>query len=375
MSLANLTCTENAEDFIFFFNPLFSSEVRVAQPLFSLDGESLITPQSVTNHRHPTKKEAEADLLATAEAEFVLIMSLANQRFSAGNNLAEATKWLIGQMHDLRWKFGPAVWQRLIPIIQAHPSAKIMQQCPFTRWSFEKPRGYSGDASLIDFIYGHEAVADEVAKSTPLGLNIFQYTINAPGPVAVRERRDILTEYVDMVAAEKGPDTEILTVAAGHLREAEKSQALKNGGIKRWVALDQDPLSIGSISTQFPDTCIEPIDGSVRGLLAKKHNIGTFDFIYAAGLYDYLTDKVAIRLTQVCMEMLKPGGMFLYANFTDEMADDGYMESYMNWELLQRSEADMWRVTNASADPNTVESKVWFGTNRNIIYSTIKKRS
>jgi len=35
----------------------------------------------------------------------------------------------------------------------------------------------------------------------------------------------------------------------------------------------------------------------------------------------------------------------------------------------------MLRVTNASADPNPVDSKVWFGANRNIIYSTIKKRS
>lgn len=346
----------------------------MAQPLFSLDGESLITPQSVSNHRLPSDRHDETDLLKTAEAEFALVMSLANQRFGAGSNIPDAAQWLIAQMHDIRWKFGPAVWQRLIPVIQAHPSAKIMQQCPFTRWSFEKPRGYSGDASLIDFIYGHDDVAHEVEKSTPLGLEIFEYTRNAPGPVAVRERRDILTHYVDQVAAEVGPETEILTVAAGHLREAENSQALKNGGIKRWVALDQDPLSIASITTQFRGTCIEPIDGSVRGLLAKKHKIGTFDFIYAAGLYDYLADKVAIRLTQVCMEMLKPGGTFLFANFSDEMSDDGYMESYMNWELLQRSEADMWRVANASADKNTVDTKVWFGENRNIIYSTIKKR-
>lgn len=347
----------------------------MANPLFSLDGESLITPQSVSNHRSPSDRNDEAGLLRTAEAEFAIIMSIASQRFGAGNNIPNAAEWLIGQMHDLRWKSGPAVWQKLIPIIQAHPSAKIMQQCPFTRWSFEKPRGYSGDASLIDFIYGHSAVADEVAKSTPLGLEIFEYTKNAPGPVAVRERRDILTEYVDAMAGQIGPGTEILTIAAGHLREAEKSQSLKNGGIKRWVALDQDPLSIGSISSQFRGTCIEPIDGSVRGLLGKKHQIGTFDFIYAAGLYDYLTDKVAIRLTQVCMEMLRPGGVFLFANFSDEMADDGYMESYMNWELLQRSEADMWRIANASAEHGTVDTKVWFGANRNIIYSTIAKRS
>lgn len=346
----------------------------MAQPLFSLDGQSLITPQSVGNQRLSPGQRSEADLLRTAEAEFAIIISIAMQRFEAGRDLPDVVQWFIGELHGLRHKSGPAVWQKLIPIIQAHPSAKILQQCPFSRWSFEKPRGYSGDASLIDFIYGHAAVAHEVARSTPLGLEIFKYTINAPGPVAVRERRDILTRYVDETAARAGSDTEILAIAAGHLREAEASTALAAGRLKRWVALDQDPQSIGSISSQFHGTAVEPIDGSVRGLLARKHQIGTFDLIYAAGLYDYLTDKVAIRLTQIGMEMLKPGGVFLFANFSDEMADDGYMESYMNWELLQRSEADMWRIANASAEANAVNAKVWFGTNRNIIYSTITKK-
>jgi len=346
----------------------------VAQPLFSLDGKSLITPQSVGNQRPSPDQRREVDLLRTAEAEFAVIISIALQRFEMGRDLPAAVQWLIGALHDVRHKFGPSVWQELIPIIQAHPSAKILQQCPFTRWSFEKPRGYSGDASLIDFIYGHPAVAEEVARSTPLGLDIFEYTINAPGPVAVRERRDILTRFVDETAARTGPDTEILAIAAGHLREAEASTALAAGSLKRWVALDQDPQSIGSISSQFHGTSVEPIDGSVRGLLARKHQIGTFDLIYAAGLYDYLTDKVAIRLTQICMEMLKPGGIFLFANFSDEMADDGYMESYMNWELLQRSEVDMWRIANATAEAGAIDTKVWFGANRNIIYSTIMKK-
>ncbi|MFS8148426.1 methyltransferase [Rhizobium sp. R635] len=346
----------------------------MAQPLFSLDGQSLITPQSVSNNFPSPHQDHETDLLRTAEAEFAIVINIAMQRFSAGKDLPGAVRWLIGQLHDIRQKFG-AVWQKLIPFIQAHSSAEILQQCPFTRWSFEKPRGYSGDAGLIDFIYGHPAVAEEVARSTPLGLDIFEYTINAPGPVAVRERRDILTRYVDDTAARTGSDTEVLAIAAGHLREAEASTALAEGRLKRWVALDQDPQSIGSISSQFHGTSVEPIDGSVRGLLARKHQIGTFDLIYAAGLYDYLTDKVAIRLTQICMDMLKPGGVFLFANFSDEMADDGYMESYMNWELLQRSEADMWRIANASAAEDTVDKTVWFGANRNIIYSTIKKRS
>lgn len=330
-------------------------------------------PQSVSDSLIAHESSNQAELLLEARAQFAIVINLAMQRLDARKDLPEMTKWLIGQLHDIRQKAGPDVWQKLVPIIQAHPSAQVMQQCPFTRWSFEKPRGYSGDAGLIDFIYGHEAAAGEVAKATPAGLQIFEYTIHAPGPVAVRERRDILTRFVDETAARTASETEILAIAAGHLREAEASTALSKGEIKRWVALDQDPQSIGSIIRQFKGTSVDPVDGSVRGLLTGKHQLGTFDLIYAAGLYDYLSDKVAIKLTQICVEMLKPGGIFLFANFSNEMSDDGYMESYMNWELLQRSEADMWRIVNASISADTVDARVWFGTNRNIIYSTIKK--
>ncbi|WJH38424.1 class I SAM-dependent methyltransferase (plasmid) [Aliirhizobium terrae] len=347
----------------------------MAKPAFSLDGQSLITPQSVSNHLVTYTEAQVYDLVQTAAAEFAIIINVAMQRLSSTHDRADAVKWLITQLHDVRLKYGAAVWQKLAPIIRSHSSAEVLRQCPFTNWSFEKPRGYSGDATLIDFIYQHPAIAEDVAKTTPLGRDIYEYTINAPGPVAVRERRDILAKFVDDTARRVGFDTEILAIAAGHLREAETSDALAENRLKRWVALDQDPVSIDTIATQFRNTCIEPMDGSVRGLLARKHQIGSFDLIYAAGLYDYLSDKVAIRLTQVCLEMLKPGGTFLFANFSDEMADDGYMESYMNWELLQRSEADMWRIAHSSETADTVNTSVWYGHNRNIIYTTIRKKS
>ena len=85
----------------------------------------------------------------------------------------------------------------------------------------------------------------------PLGKALYGYTRHAPASVAVRERRDLLTQHVDEIAAARGPETEILTIAAGHLREANRSIALREGRIKRWVALDQDPLSVGSIDTRL----------------------------------------------------------------------------------------------------------------------------
>ena len=141
-------------------------------------------------------------------------------------------------------------------------------QDPFTRWSFEKPRGYSGDARLLDFIYGHESIAEQVAQSSELGKAIYAHTAQgSPPAVAVRERRDLVARFVDEIAGQREAPIDILTLAAGHLREADRSLALRDGRIARWVAIDQDPLSVGSITRDFRGTPVEARDGTVRGLL------------------------------------------------------------------------------------------------------------
>ncbi|MHB0954060.1 MAG: class I SAM-dependent methyltransferase [Allorhizobium sp.] len=339
------------------------------------DGESLITPQAIANEFASPQTEAFGEQFAIGEAELALILKIAQQQFEKNVDPASIIDRAAASLHETRRKFHPSVWQEMIPIAQNHPVSAFFLQDPFTRWSFEKPRGYSGDAHLLDFIYNHENVAEAVANASPLGRALYEYTKEASSSVAVRERRDLLTRHVDDIAEKRGPDTEILTIAAGHLREANRSRALQEQRIKRWIALDQDPLSVGSIMRDFNGTCVEAVNGSVRGILTKAHRFGQFDFIYAAGLYDYLPENVAVKLTQRCLQMLKPNGVFLFANFAQDIRVDGYMETFMNWALLLRSEADMWSIINGSVERNAVEASVWFGANRNIVYGILQKRS
>ncbi|MDX3924309.1 MAG: class I SAM-dependent methyltransferase [Shinella sp.] len=322
-----------------------------------------------------SKVSLPSEQLAVAKAELALILQMAQQQFDYGAEPARIIHRLAGDLHETRAKYHPNIWQELIPIAQNHPVSEFFLQDPFTRWSFEKPRGYSGDAQLLDFIYGHPSVAGEIAKASALGRALYDYTKDASSSVAVRERRDLLTKHVDEIAAERGAETEILTIAAGHLREANSSTALQERQIKRWVALDQDPLSVGSIARDFRGTCIEAVDGSVRSVLTRSQKLGQFDFVYAAGLYDYLADNVAVKLTKRCLQMLKPGGTFLFANFSTDIRVDGYMETFMNWALLLRSEVDMWNIIHASNENEPAKASVQFGENRNIVYGIIRKAS
>jgi SAM-dependent methyltransferase len=341
----------------------------------TLDGESLITPEAIAAHMVAPGTVWHDDDLQNAKTELALTLGIALQQFEQGGVPAQIIHRVAASLHVTRMRYSPSVWQKLIPMAQNHPVSRYFIQDPFTRWSFEKPRGYSGDAQLLDFIYGHASVADRIEEASPLGKALYDYTKDASSSVAVRERRDLLTQHVDAIASSRGGEAEVLTIAAGHLREANRSQALRDGQLKRWVALDQDPTSVGSITRDFAGTCIEAVDGSVRGILGGRHELGKFDFVYAAGLYDYLNDKVSIKLTQRCLKMLKPNGVFLFANFATDIVVDGYMETFMNWALLLRSEADMKHIIDASVGNLPVESTVRFGANKNIVYGIIRKLS
>ncbi|TPL84554.1 class I SAM-dependent methyltransferase [Mesorhizobium sp. B2-3-13] len=338
------------------------------------DGQSLITAEAIASGLRRGKPEHHGEAFETARAELALILHATQQQVEQQKFPAEIVRRLLSLLNALRAKVHPDVWQALIPVAQNHPIQKYFLEDPLTHWSFTKPRGYSGDAQLLDYIYCDPHVAESVANASEIGKALYSHTQNVPSCVAARERRDLLTRYVDETAAKNGPETEVLAIAAGHLREANRSAALAEGGLKRWVALDQDPQSVGLIARDFQGTAVEAIDGSVRTVLTRGHKLGKFDLIYASGLYDYLQHNVAVKLTKTCLQMLKPNGTFLFANYAEGTPDAGYRETFMDWVLLLRSEVDMWNIINASVDRNTVEAQVYFGENRNVLYGVIQKR-
>jgi SAM-dependent methyltransferase len=350
-------------------------ERKMSKLDMAVDGQSLITPDSIASKVFSSTQPVRDGELEEARAELALHLRVAEQQFLQEAPVGQIMLRLFTAMNTVRNRYSPKVWEQLIPIAQNHAVARYCHEDPFTRWSFEKPRGYSGDAGLLDFIYAHPSVQPLLDAASPMGKALHSFVSQAPACVAVRERRDLLAQLVDDVASSRGGEAEILTIATGHLRESAMSQALKDKTIKRWIALDQDPLSVGAVASEYVGTAVEAVNGSVGTILKRAQTFGTFDFIYAAGLYDYLADEVAIKLSQRCVQMLKPHGTFLFANFADEIPDDGYMETFMNWALLLRSEEDMWRIMRATTEGLDVECSIRYGANKNIVYGIIRKLS
>lgn len=340
-----------------------------------IDEQSMITPGLVAKFDKAKTGVVDEYELREKRAKLALVLELARQRFERQAPAAESVAALAAELHDLRVTSTPGVWKSLIPLAQSHPVSQFLIQDPFTRWSFEKPRGYSGDAGLLDIIYKHPAADAVVAAASPLGREIFDYTLEASTSVAARERREILARSVD-AAADRVEGAEILAVACGHLRETELSAAHREGRLGRWVALDQDADSVAEVARANPDSAVQPMVGSVSGLMRRSYDLGAFDLVYASGLYDYLPHAVAVRLTQRLFELVKPGGSFLFANYSTEIRTDGYMETFMDWPLILRDAVDMWEIVNASVGiREPAEVKIFHAENRNIVYAQVTKKA
>jgi extracellular factor (EF) 3-hydroxypalmitic acid methyl ester biosynthesis protein len=75
--------------------------------------------------------------------------------------------------------------------------------------------------------------------------------------------------------------------------------------------------------------------------LRSKHCLTKADLVYALGLFDYLLRPVAMRFAELMLEAVRPGAIMLIPNFLPGIGDIGWMESFMDWKLIYRRDAEM----------------------------------
>jgi SAM-dependent methyltransferase len=264
-------------------------------------------------------------------------------------------------------------WEAARADIRAHPIHALALEDPFTRHSWDKPRGYSGDGAMIDHVYRLGAAPGEVRAASPAGRDVNAFVTNAHTCEGVRERLYLLARLVDSTA-ERAARAEILTVGCGHLREAMYSNAVSEGALNRWLALDRDAQSVDEMTRGYAHRpAILPVKGTVGRLMVRPSVYGRFDLIYAAGLYEYLDDAATVLLTRALMQSLKPGGRLLFANFAPDLRDEGYMDACMDWRVTHRDAAMMQAILDAMPQADIASTRVFHGNNANVVYALLTR--
>lgn len=232
-----------------------------------------------------------------------------------------------------------------------HP---LIMRAPFAFRTFHKPLGYAGDYEIVKMMLG----------DTRSGGTIYADLINTislhTGPVeAHRNRIDILHKLLHELVENKctdGNEINILNIGCGPAEEVTrliKSQPLVDKCHFTLMDFNQETLDYveSSISKVVRETGrdvnTELIHNSVHNLLKQvagnkeSEDLEKYDFVYCAGLFDYLSDKVCQRLLKLFYMWVKPGGFVLVTNVHPRNPSRWVMEHILEWYLIYRDEQKM----------------------------------
>ncbi len=294
-------------------------------------------------------------------------LSPVEQLLRNSTEIEPVLRQLHNWLNDLRANLDASEWAGLKREFSSHAIRELLHESPFSRRAFEKPRGYAGDAVMLDYIYQGQDVPSTLSA---FGRRLFEWEMASGSCQSVFSRRAILAEAVDQTAA-RCESPRVLSVASGHLREAQYSSAVRQGRIGEYIAFDQDEQSLATVRQDNPNNVIRTVRGSVRDMLKGAAAFPNMDLIYSAGLYDYLNLRTAQRLTSLLFSMLADKGTLLLANFSPNLADIGYMEICMDWNLIYRDESDMLDV--AAEIPWDAGRRMYRDEGNNIVYLEITR--
>lgn len=241
---------------------------------------------------------------------------------------ATALPMLVGKLYNAY--FDEESWSDERVALRSHPLYALLQDNPYVERANVKPRGYAGDAVLIDYLYDRSP-NEEISG---LAKEMFDCSVAFQAAEGVRLRRAHAQKVVsEAYAAGK----RVAVLACGHFREAD---ALIGQDMSRFTLIDQDPLSLERVRQSHPTA--QNICANVMHYLRNCASSGErFDVIYTLGLTDYLDARAMHLLHRLMKNCLVPGGTILLANFLPNHLAVGWMDAVMDWHLICRDAEEL----------------------------------
>lgn len=232
-----------------------------------------------------------------------------------------------------------------------HDLHPLLMRSPFVHRTFTKPLGYAGDYEMVNMM----------TRSGWEGPTTYAKLVNyfhiLAGPAeAHRNRLSILygrLKELSLKAQANGSRVRILNIACGPALEIQRFLDNEPSADHcefhlldfNQTTLDYTRNRLESISTDNQRCAtIEYIHESVHKLLKKAHadeiDLGesSYDLVYCAGLFDYLSDRVCSRLLKLFHRLAKPDGLVLATNVDPSNESISLMEHLLEWYLIYRSE-------------------------------------
>jgi extracellular factor (EF) 3-hydroxypalmitic acid methyl ester biosynthesis protein len=241
----------------------------------------------------------------------------------------------------------PDDWKSLVktsPVIRSWRF--FLSLDPYTRWGLVKPRGYPGDATLMDFAYAHPSIQEHLAVTGSVGLQIYAETSAAQQSQSARERIEFVRG--ELSERSQGGPFSVASLAAGHARELEGLEAGVASRITSFSAIDNDPESLRAAQTSAAGI---PFTAARRNVIKHEFaDLPSTDLVYSLGLFDYLADEVAEAVLEKMLRLTARGGRCIVANLASDAANLGYCEAIMDWWMIARTSEQMTRLGRRAAE-------------------------
>lgn len=231
----------------------------------------------------------------------------------------------------------------------------------YIKWCVEKPFGYSGDFKIIDDIYQNQVRTKGFNR---LWDSWFQQLAASS---AVRERKkDFKKIILDFVKERTNKNLRFMDLACGPARDIKELFEIDTNGLFSKVIFDCYDFDVRAIdyAKQLLNNH-ENINffqkNAIR--LALKKDIENeipykYDLIYSTGFFDYLDERVAVRLVNNLKKLLKQDGIIVISNFRDKYSNSSsvWMEWIGEWYLVYRTEAEFKQIfLNSGFSPKNIQ--------------------
>ncbi len=249
---------------------------------------------------------------------------------------------------------------------QLHP---LLLCSPFLYRTFSKPLGYAGDYEMVNML------CRDPLEGSSLFAKVVNYWFLRQAPAeAHRNRIEFLAERIAEVtlrAASAGRVARIMSVGCGPAREVQRFLADSDLADKAHFTLidfneetaEYARATLESLRRRHQrSTPIEIVKKSVNQILkeagrsVERARETQFDFVYCAGLFDYLSDQICRRLSNILYEWVAPGGLFVSTNVDCSNPRRVTMDYVMDWHLIYRRGTDLaaLKPDRAPADEGVV---------------------
>jgi len=250
-----------------------------------------------------------------------------------------------------------------------HP---IVLCAPFARRAYEKPLGYPGDYEMVNMM------ARNPQEGASLFAKIFNvWLIEQGSATAHRNRLTYLTKCIEtetLRVSRAGKSARIFNFACGPAIEVQ--QFLDESPLCDRVELTLADFDSETLAhTQKAITRIKDRLGWRTPVQFQKKNVhqlikeaykqaarrgdekSEYDFIYCAGLFDYLTDSACKQIVQIFYEWLAPGGLLVVTNVTPLAPNRGSLELILDWHLIYRNVAQFEQLCSGIIPKEEVRIK------------------